>query len=284
MGGFALRIDSNRKLLSNVVNIATNGLPLDYLEGWTQRVEALTVADIRAAMARKLQPARMVTVVLGPSHEPPPDPAQAAAALRAPRAAAPAVAARPEKRQPPARRGRYASSVGNGNAHAIARGAAARPAPTPDRVRETCSTGSVRTWRAGAAWTPCRHRCAGPGSGLARRRQRAAGGTGGGPGRAPEPVVPAPAGQHRAGAPGDGVAALQHSAPASLDLVLLDPPFESLHYTAALKAAVRALAPQGFVYLEAPTAWDDGRWRAAGLALHRHLRAGAVHAHLLRRA
>ena len=65
VGGFALRIDSNRKLLSNVVNIATNGLPLDYLEGWTKRVEALTVADIRAAMARKLQPARMVTVVLG---------------------------------------------------------------------------------------------------------------------------------------------------------------------------------------------------------------------------
>lgn len=65
VGGFALRIDSNRKLLSNVVNIATNGLPLDYLEGWTQRVEALTVADIRAAMTRKLQPARMVTVVLG---------------------------------------------------------------------------------------------------------------------------------------------------------------------------------------------------------------------------
>ena len=65
VGGFALRIDSNRKLLSNVVNIATNGLPLDYLDGWTKRVEALTVADIRAAMARKLQPARMVTVVLG---------------------------------------------------------------------------------------------------------------------------------------------------------------------------------------------------------------------------
>ncbi len=65
VGGFALRIDSNRKWLGQVVNIAANGLPLDYLEGWTKRVEALTVADIRAAMARKLQPARMVTVVLG---------------------------------------------------------------------------------------------------------------------------------------------------------------------------------------------------------------------------
>ncbi|RYF07944.1 MAG: insulinase family protein [Comamonadaceae bacterium] len=65
VGGFALRIDSNRKLLGNVVNIATNGLPLDYLEHWTDRVEALTVADIRAAMQRKLQPDRMVTVVVG---------------------------------------------------------------------------------------------------------------------------------------------------------------------------------------------------------------------------
>ncbi len=67
IGGFALRIDSNRKLLGNVVNIAWNDLPLDYLEHWTDRVEALTAADIRAAMARKLQPDRMVTVVVGGS-------------------------------------------------------------------------------------------------------------------------------------------------------------------------------------------------------------------------
>ena len=65
VGGFALRIDSNRKLLANVVNIAWNDLPLDYLEHWTERVEALTVADIRAALQRKLQPDRMVTVTVG---------------------------------------------------------------------------------------------------------------------------------------------------------------------------------------------------------------------------
>lgn len=65
IGGFALRIDSNRKLLGNVVNIAHNGLPLDYLEHWTDTVQALTVAQVRAAMQRKLQPDRMVTVVLG---------------------------------------------------------------------------------------------------------------------------------------------------------------------------------------------------------------------------
>ena len=65
IGGFALRIDSNKKLLGNVANIAWNDLPLDYLDHWTQKVEALTVADVRAAMARKLQPERMVTVVVG---------------------------------------------------------------------------------------------------------------------------------------------------------------------------------------------------------------------------
>lgn len=65
VGGFALRIDSNRKLLDNVANIAWNQLPLDYLDTWTQQVERLTVADVRAAMTRKLQPERMVTVVLG---------------------------------------------------------------------------------------------------------------------------------------------------------------------------------------------------------------------------
>jgi zinc protease len=65
IGGFALRLDSNRKLLDNVANIAWNQLPLDYLETWTAQVQRLTVADIRAAFARTLQPQKMVTVVLG---------------------------------------------------------------------------------------------------------------------------------------------------------------------------------------------------------------------------
>ncbi len=65
VGGFALRIDNNRKLLDNVANIAAHNLPLDYLDTWTQQVARVTVADIKAAFARKLQPERMVTVVVG---------------------------------------------------------------------------------------------------------------------------------------------------------------------------------------------------------------------------
>lgn len=65
IGGFALRLDSNRKLLDNVANIAWYDLPLDYLDTWTKEVEKVTAADVKAAFARKLQPDRMVTVVVG---------------------------------------------------------------------------------------------------------------------------------------------------------------------------------------------------------------------------
>jgi zinc protease len=65
IGGFALRIDTNAKLLDNVSNIAWNKLPLDYLDTWTKAVEKITLADIKAAFTRKLQTANMVTVVVG---------------------------------------------------------------------------------------------------------------------------------------------------------------------------------------------------------------------------
>lgn len=80
---------------------------------------------------------------------------------------------------------------------------------------------------------------------------------------------------------GDGVALLRQCAPASLDLVLIDPPFGSDLFTPALQAAARALKPEGFVYLEAASRWTDELLAPLGLALQRHLRAGAVHAHLL---
>lgn len=65
IGGFALRIDSNRKLLDNVANIAWNQLPLTYLDTWTQQIAKVTTAQVKAAFQRKLQPEKMVTVVLG---------------------------------------------------------------------------------------------------------------------------------------------------------------------------------------------------------------------------
>lgn len=80
---------------------------------------------------------------------------------------------------------------------------------------------------------------------------------------------------------GDGIAALKARPAASADLVFLDPPFDANLYDAALQAAARVVAPQGFVYLEAPAEFKSEQLAPAGLALHRHLKAGSVHAHLL---
>jgi 16S rRNA (guanine966-N2)-methyltransferase len=80
---------------------------------------------------------------------------------------------------------------------------------------------------------------------------------------------------------GEGVSALRHAAPASQNLIFLDPPFDSNLHEAALAAAARALAAGGFVFLEAPALWADAQLAPLGLAVHRHLKAGAVHAHLL---
>ena len=81
----------------------------------------------------------------------------------------------------------------------------------------------------------------------------------------------------------DGIAALR-GAPAAWDLILLDPPFDAGLFDAALKAAASALAPSGRVYLEAPETWTAERLAALGWEAERHLRAGVVHAHLLRRS
>lgn len=83
---------------------------------------------------------------------------------------------------------------------------------------------------------------------------------------------------------GDGIAALKQLPAQSADLILLDPPFDAGLFDAALQAAARALAEGGYLYLEAPRAWDEAQLAPLGLALHRHLKAGAVHAHLLRHA
>ena len=81
---------------------------------------------------------------------------------------------------------------------------------------------------------------------------------------------------------GDAIASLRQAAPASLHIIFLDPPFAASLWESALQAARQAIAANGQVYLEAPQAWAPEALAALGWALHRHLKAGAVHAHVLR--
>lgn len=80
---------------------------------------------------------------------------------------------------------------------------------------------------------------------------------------------------------GDGVAALRGLPADSVDLVLLDPPFDAGLHAPALEAARPALAADGRVYLEAGRPFDDAELTALGWICERRLSAGAVHAHLL---
>ena len=81
----------------------------------------------------------------------------------------------------------------------------------------------------------------------------------------------------------DAVAAMQRLTTGAFDVVFLDPPFDGPWFEPALKAAVRLVPVDGWVYLEAPSAWTDEALTPLGLQVVRHLKAGAVHAHLLRR-
>ena len=81
---------------------------------------------------------------------------------------------------------------------------------------------------------------------------------------------------------GDGVSLLRRLSAGSLQLVFIDPPFESLPlYEPALKAAAQVIAPAGLVYLEAPRPWTDDELADFGLKVHKSGKAGAVHFHLL---
>ncbi|GAA0755827.1 16S rRNA (guanine(966)-N(2))-methyltransferase RsmD [Ideonella azotifigens] len=80
---------------------------------------------------------------------------------------------------------------------------------------------------------------------------------------------------------GDALAWLRGAAPQSLELVLLDPPFDSVLLAPALLAAARVVVPDGFVYVESGEALAEPL--PDGLVLYRQGRAGAVHHALLQR-
>jgi zinc protease len=60
-----LRIDGNRKIHEYLGVIGFYRWPLDYLARFPARIEAVTAEEIRNAFRRRIQPDRMITVVVG---------------------------------------------------------------------------------------------------------------------------------------------------------------------------------------------------------------------------
>lgn len=65
IGGFALRLDSNKKLLSNIASIVARGASLDYLNTYIDKINGVTVAQITSAFQRRVHPEHMVMVTVG---------------------------------------------------------------------------------------------------------------------------------------------------------------------------------------------------------------------------
>ena len=58
-------IDSNKKILDNVANIAWVGLPLDTLDSWTNQVRQVTADQVKQAFLKYIDMQAMVTVIVG---------------------------------------------------------------------------------------------------------------------------------------------------------------------------------------------------------------------------
>ncbi len=65
IGGFPLRIDSNRDILGYLSLIGFYDLPLDYLETFTDNISAISHEQIRSAFSKHLQPAKLVKIIVG---------------------------------------------------------------------------------------------------------------------------------------------------------------------------------------------------------------------------
>lgn len=64
-GGFPLRISSNKKIIDYIAMIGFYQLPLNYLDTFNARVQAVTIDDIKKAFQKRVHPDKMVTVMVG---------------------------------------------------------------------------------------------------------------------------------------------------------------------------------------------------------------------------
>jgi zinc protease len=64
-GGFPLRISSNGQIVEYLTMLGFYNLPLDYLDDFIDRVNAVTAEQVRDAFRRRIEPDRLLTVIVG---------------------------------------------------------------------------------------------------------------------------------------------------------------------------------------------------------------------------
>ena len=64
-GSFPLRINSNGKIADNLLSIAFYDLPLDYLETYSDKINSVTLEQVKEAFQRRVFPERLLRVFVG---------------------------------------------------------------------------------------------------------------------------------------------------------------------------------------------------------------------------
>ena len=65
VGGFPLKLSSNKKILQRIALVGFYDLPMDWLETWTTRVQQVTASQIRRSFRRRMPVRNLVTVMVG---------------------------------------------------------------------------------------------------------------------------------------------------------------------------------------------------------------------------
>jgi zinc protease len=66
-GNFALKVDSNGKLLQYLTAIGFYNLPLDYMQTWANKIDAISLEEVNAAIKRQIKPEKMILFTVGKS-------------------------------------------------------------------------------------------------------------------------------------------------------------------------------------------------------------------------
>ena len=67
IGGFPLRLDSNKKIAEYISMMAIYNYPIDYLESFAKNIDKVTIEDIKDAFQRRIDMSRFSTVIVGNS-------------------------------------------------------------------------------------------------------------------------------------------------------------------------------------------------------------------------
>jgi zinc protease len=140
-GGFPLRIASNSDVVQYLAVIGFYGLPLDYLDQFNGRVEAVTKAQIRDAYQRRVHPDRLAIVLVGSAAESVAETASDAAGSPESATATVAAQAVPSADAPDA----DAPSADASNAGAPSAGAPSAGAPSVDAPSAGAQSASPRS-------------------------------------------------------------------------------------------------------------------------------------------